>query len=101
MVVNQIDVVVVGPSPFENRNNNAVTVGCGATSRDVPCQIRIDVVVRVVNVMPLRTELRVVGRRPVFHIVVELSRFHICQFIQCTQHFCLIRHGFVETQKVD
>ena len=76
MVVNQIDVVVVGAAALEDCDDNAVTIGGGATGRNVPSQVGIDVVVRPVHVVPLRSKLRVVGCGALFNVMVHLSRLH-------------------------
>ena len=39
-------------------------------------QVRIDVVVRVVDVVPLRTKLRIVGRGALLDIVVQLCSLY-------------------------
>ena len=85
VVGHEVDVVVVRPASFKNRHDNAVAVAGGPSRGDVPRQVGVDVVVGRVNVVPLGPKLRVVGRRPVLHVVVELCRHHRREVVQGTR----------------
>ena len=76
VVVDEVHVVVVRASSFEDRNHNARPVSSCSARGDVPCEVAVDVVVTVLHVMPLLPQLRIVGQRfAVLNRVVELSRF--------------------------
>ena len=57
MVVDEVHVVVIGATALQNGHHNAVAVGRGAASGDVPREFGINVVVRGINVVPLRAKL--------------------------------------------
>ena len=101
MVANQIHVVVVGPTPFEDGHDNSVTVGRGSSCGDVPCLVGIDVVVRSVHMVPLGTKLRIVGGCPVLHIVVQLGRHHRGQRLDGAQHLLAVRAGIPKAEQVN
>ena len=101
MVVNEVHVVVVGTTSLKNGHHNAVSVGRGSACGDVPCKVRIDVVVRVVDVVPLRTKLRIVGRGALFDVVIQLCRLHKRQAVQRTKHHVLIHRHIVVAEQVN
>ena len=92
MVVDQIDVVVVGATSLEHGHHNAVTRSCGSTCGDVPCQIRIDVMVASLDVMPLLGKSRIVRHGfTLLNRVVELRCLHTFVGTQTAQHFDVVK----------
>ena len=91
VIVNQIDMVVVGATSFKHGDHNAVARSSSPTCGDVPRQIRIDVVVSALNVMPLLSEARIVRHSFAFlHDMVELCCLHTLVGTQQTQHLLVI-----------
>ena len=94
VVVDQVHVVVVGASPFENSHHNARAVGCSAPRGDVPCQVAVDVVVSVLHVVPLLAKLRIVGKGfAVLDGVVELCSFDADIVTQRSEHGPILRRS--------
>ena len=92
MVVDQINVVVVGATSFEHGHHDAVARSCRPTCGDVPRQIRIDVVVSTLNVMPLLGKTRIVRHGlPLLNGMVELRCLHTLVGGQEAQHFLIIK----------
>ena len=58
VVVDEVDVVVIGSAAFEDGHNNALAACRGAPRGDIPCKVRVDVVVSIFNVVPLAADLR-------------------------------------------
>ncbi len=99
VVVDEVHVVVIGPASFENTRHNPSTVCRRPTRGDVPRQVRIDVVVAALNVVPLLPQRRVVGHRfPFVHLVVELHRLQPLVFAQLTQHRPILGRGGASRQ---
>ena len=101
VVGQQVHVVVVGAATLQHSHHNAVAVGRGPSCGDVPRKFGVDVVVGTVNVVPLRTKLRVVGRRPIFHVMVELGRHHRGQFVQRTDNLLPIKGHILIAEQED
>ena len=91
VVANQIHVVVVGASAFKHSNDNPGAVGRGASGGDVPSQVGIDVVVRVLDVVPLLTQRRVIGNSlALLNNMIELNRLQAPILTQATKNLPIL-----------
>ena len=86
VVLDKVDVVVIGPASLKDGHHNARAARRGAPRSDVPCKVRVDVVVTIFNVVPLTVDLGIVGQGfTARHFVVELRSFHPPIFSQFSQ----------------
>ena len=101
VVANEVDVVVVGASAFKHGHDDAVAVGGGPSRGDVPREVGVDVVVGRVDVVPLGPKLRIVGRGPVFYVVVELGGLHLHARAQHIEHLLPIQCHVVVAKQMN
>ena len=91
VIANQINVVVVGASALQHGHDDARTVGRRTTCGDVPSEVRVDVMIAALDMVPLLSKRRIVGHGfPFFHHVVELDGFQATVLAHGTQRLPIV-----------
>ncbi len=78
MVVDEVNMVVIRSSTFQDSNDNARAIGRDASGRHIPSQIGVNIVVTILIVVPLLAIIGVVGNGfALVHDVIQLHGSHV------------------------
>ena len=100
MVVDEICVAVIGTPSFENGHDDACTVASYTSGCHIPSEVRINVVIARLDVVPLLAKIRVVWHRlPLRDYVVQLCRPDMTMSFELAQGFGPFKTAYM--QQVD